>query len=68
MTGASKILALPERGGRSDPCQDFLVDLAKCTKESWRWVEEATTHLWQSKRSNQEQIRRRDLTLSASLS
>ena len=25
--GAVKILALPKRGGGSDPCQDFLVDL-----------------------------------------
>ena len=32
VTGASKILARPERGWGSDPCQDFLVDLIKCTK------------------------------------
>ena len=26
-TGAVKILAMPKKGGGSDPCQDFLVDL-----------------------------------------
>ena len=27
LIGALKILALPKKGGGSDPCQDFLVDL-----------------------------------------
>ena len=30
--GALKILALPKRGGGSEPCQDFLVDLTYCTE------------------------------------
>ena len=34
MSGASEILALPERGGGGG--SDFLVDLAKCTKAKFK--------------------------------